>query len=295
MNLNRLINSRLRKIIFPRAIVLIFSILLPVNITYANLLIMPKRIILEDKERSSSIILVNTSNLKMTFNVKWVQKRQMSNGRFMDLPPDNKEVARASAFLRFSPHKITLAPNEKQTVRIIKKGKIKIDSGELRSHLIFQSISDIDKNDYPFNVGPPIQSRLLRSYSIPVIIRKGKLDASAKITSIVLRKAVLDMGKISYNARLTLNGTGKNTAIGTLKILWKNKKKGDYRIVGNLSNVTLYPESASVHFKTRLNINNPSNGYMKVIYEGTNEFKGKTFGELEIPVQQNDFKFENIK
>lgn len=247
---------------------------------------------IEGSERSASIILVNTSKFHTTYLVYWTQKRQMSNGRFMDLPADNTEVPSASSVLRFSPKKISLSPNEKQTVRIVAKRKLGLTSGELRSHLTFQGKPGIDDDRYPFEIGPPIRSQYYHTFSVPVIVRQGSLDASAKITSLKLRKLVKEMGNMSYSARITLNGAGKNTSTGTLKVFWKRKKTSEFRQIGSRSNITLYPEAASVQFKVNLGIKNASDGFMRVIYEGTEEFKGQTFGTLNTTVKINDYKFQ---
>lgn len=286
------IHSSLLKLSLTRIICFIIFSALITNIAWANLLIVPTRVVIQEKQKSASVILINMSNLTTTYQLHWVQKKQMPDGRLINIPSDSAEVRSASTLLKFSPHQITLAANRKQIVRIVLKEPIDFKARELRSHLSFLALSDIEKNDFPFNIGPPIQSQFMKSFSIPVIIRQGDLNASAKITSIKPRKAVVGMGNISYSSIITLSGAGVNTAIGTLKVLWKSNNSGDYRIIGNLNDVTLYPESTLVQFHVGLNIINPSKGYMKVIYAGTNEFKGTTFGEYEIPVLLSDFKFE---
>lgn len=274
---------------------LIFFLFFLTNYSWANLLITPNRVVIEGNQRSKSVILINTSNQTSTYQLHWTQKRQMPDGRFTNLPPESDEVRKASSLLKFSPHQFTLSPNKKQTVRIILKDKKNLKKGEFRSHLTFQPASDLDKNDYPFNMGPPQQNQLQQSFSIPVTIRQGKINASANITSINLRKTVLYMGKIAYNVKVTLSGTGENTAIGRLKALWKNKMKSEFNTIGASNNIVLYPESNSITFQIHLNIQNLSSGYMKITYEGTGEFLGTTFSELEIPVTLSDFKFENLE
>ena len=269
-------------------------VLLSCNTTWASLLIMPNRVVIEGEKKSASIILANTSTNKKSYDVIWKQQRLMPDGRFMELSSDSNEVGNASRFLRFSPNKITLLPGKKQTIRILARRKIKLSSRELRSHLTLQTISDIDSYDAPYNIGPPVQSRFENSYSIPVIVRQGKLDTNAQITSMLFRKLSSEKQN-NYYVRLTLNGTGRNTSTGRIVVSWKRRAQAGYQIIGNLPGISLYPESASVYFLIKLNLENEPRGFIKVAYEGTNEFTGQVFDVVERTVQSHEFREPTIE
>jgi len=250
-----------------------------INSAYANLMIAPQRIVLEERERSASVNLINTANKRTTYRLHWVQKKQSSNGQYIDLPANSNEVPNASSMLRFSPRQVTLAPGEKQTVRIAVRRHKNMAHGEYRSHLLFQALPNEDEETANAK-GAKIKINLLLGFAIPVIIRQGKLSGTAKVSSVEITKTI-QQGKAFYGALITLNRSGPHTTYGTLKVLWKPGLGSRYEQVAILNNVALYPERSLIQYQAGLKDFKPNNGYLKVIYEGRKEYEGKTFDSLE--------------
>jgi len=259
--------------------------ILVINSASANLMIAPQRLVFEERERSASVNLINTSSATTTYRLRWVQKKQAANSRYINLPPDSNEVANATPMLRFSPRQVTLAPGEKQTVRIALRRKKDLNKGEYRSHLLFQALPNkgIESANQK---NAKIKINLLLGFAIPVIVRQGKLNGEAKITDLQIEKSE-SKGKIFYGARVTIKRKGIHTTYGTLKVLWKPRLVATYKQIAILNNVALYPESSSVQYYTGLKDFKPNNGYMKIIYEGRQEYNGKTFDTLETQINKN--------
>lgn len=185
----------------------------------------------------------------------------------------------AAPMLRFSPRQVTLAPGENQTIRIAVRRKKNLTIGEYRSHLLLQALPNNTTENENDN-GSKIKINLLLGFAIPVIIRQGKLNGTAKITNLEIQKSD-NRGKTNYGARITVKRNGAHTTYGTLKILWKPRLISRYEQIAILNNIALYPESSSVTYYVGLKKFKPNNGYMKIIYEGRKEYKGKIFDYLE--------------
>ena len=262
-----------------------------INSAYANLMIAPQRIVLEERERSASVNLINTSNKRTTYRLHWVQKKQQLNGQYIDLPSNSNEVPNASSRLRFSPRQVTLAPGEKQTVRIAVRRHKNLEHGEYRSHLLFQALPNED-DDATSSKGAKIKINLLLGFAIPVIVRQGKLNGIAKVSNIEITKTI-QQGKTFYGGLITLNRSGPHTTYGSLKVFWKPGLGSRYEQVAILNNVALYPERNLTQYQVGLKDFKPNNGYLKVIYEGRKEYEGKTFDSFE--TQLNSSRITSTK
>lgn len=262
----------------------LLSILI-MNTASANLMIAPQRVVLEERQRSASVNLINTASTTTTYRLHWVQKKQKTDGQYMDLPADSNEVPNASSMLRFSPRQVTLAPGEKQTVRIAVRRHKNMDKGEYRSHLLFQALPNKDI-EVASGKGAKIKINLLLGFAIPVIVRQGKLNGMANVTKVEIKKTA-SKGKTFYGAQITVKRKGSHTTYGTLKVLWKPMLTSRYKQIAILNNIALYPESSSVQYYAGLKNYKPNNGYIKVIYEGRKEYEGTSFDFLETKLNSN--------
>jgi len=256
----------------------------------ANLMLAPQRVVFGERDRSASVSLINTSNKTTTYRLHWVQKKQTINGDYIDLPSDSNDVPSAAPMLRFSPRQVTLAPGEKQTVRIALRRKQGLTHGEYRSHLLFQALPQENEN-IQSGSGAHIKINLLLGFAIPVIVRQGKLQAQAKINRVEITKTI-ENGKAFYGARIAVQRSGPHTAYGTLKVHWKSRLNQNYKQVGILNNVALYPENNVIQYHAGLKDFNPTNGQIKVEYIGRKEFEGKEFDIMETRINSRDFKLE---
>jgi len=269
----------------------VLSILM-INNASANLMLAPQRVVFEERVRSASVNLINTSSSTTTYRLHWVQKKQGADGQYIDLPSNSNEVPNASPMLRFSPRQVTLAPGEKQTVRIALRRNKNMDKGEYRSHLLFQALPKKD-NATANNKGAKIKINLLLGFAIPVIVRQGRLNGSAEVTNIKILKSIKD-NKTFYGAKVTVKRKGAHTTYGTLKLFWKPRLVSTYQQIAILNNIALYPESSSVQYYAGLKDFKPNNGYMKVVYEGRKEYDGKTFGFLETHLNKKNIQTKKL-
>ncbi|MDH3325309.1 MAG: fimbria/pilus periplasmic chaperone [Gammaproteobacteria bacterium] len=269
--------------------------LLTINTAWANLMISPHRVVFEDRDRSASVSLMNTQGKTTTYRLHWVQQKQTSNGKYSDLPSDSNEVPNASSMLRFSPRQVTLAPGEKQTVRISLRRKKGLTEPEYRSHLLFEALPKQDETTKPGG-GSRIKLNLLLGFSIPVIVRQGKLNAQASISNVTLMKTQeKNKGKNYYGARITLQRTGLHSAYGTIKVMWRNRSKNQFEQIGILNNVALYPESNQVTVHVGFKDFKENSGDISISYSGKKEQQGINFDTFKRTITPKDFKLELIE
>ena len=108
----------------------------------ANLLINPTRVSLAHGERSTEITLINTSQVTNTYRMEWVEKQAKQGGGYDDLT--DEQAARfptSSQMIRFSPRQVTLAPNERQTVRIAVRRPSDLAEGEYHTNVVMSVLA----------------------------------------------------------------------------------------------------------------------------------------------------------
>lgn len=232
--------------------------------SYASLLISPLRVVMEGRERSFNIVLVNTSQHEATYRMEWEQLIQVQDkgGYILD---EDTESTHLQDFAVFTPRQITLKPQEKQTVRVAVRRPADLPDGEYKSHLKFRIIDD-GKSQVTFGSENPdgteirVGARVLASYSIPVLYRVGEQDVDVKILdpsfSINPRS-----GKLMIE--LPVERSGAYGVMGTIKV-YHTPNGGAEELISTLGNSNLYPEITRRIFKIVTNINGLSPGSMRI-------------------------------
>ncbi len=262
------------------------------NSSFASLLIAPTRVSFDERTRSSTVNLVNTSNKTNTYRLHWAEQIQLPNGKYQDISAKPGRFPTASEMLRFSPRQVTLKPGERQTVRLLLRRKSGLKIGDYRSHLVFQKLPDPDELSRSNTNGARFQVKVNLGFSIPVIVRQGKFQSAAKISNLHMLE-LNEHEKILYGMSLDLNRKGPNSVYGTIKVFWKPRKTDNYKQVALLNNVAIYPELSKrtvrigiKEFKKR------TGGYIKVVYVGANDLSSITFDQMEKKI--NTQSYQNI-
>jgi len=172
-------------------------------------MIFPQRAILDEKSKTSSFKVINTSDVNVKYQISIIDRVQEDSGK--TFVTDNYQFS-AKKHLTFSPRKsIKLAKHGKKPIRIKLKNYGALKDGEYRSYL-----SVITDNDQPDDV-VGYKVGVKTGIQLPIIIRKGKLSATAKI-----KKAEMKDGKIN----VTLNREGTRSIFGDINITQDEKELG---------------------------------------------------------------------
>ena len=206
----------------------------PAEAGVGDLLVAPTRIIL-DGGKGAEIVLNNIGDEPATYRISTEFRRMNPDGSLADVTtPTNREKA-AEDMIIFAPRRVTLAPNEPQSIRIVARPPEGLPDGEYRVHLLFRAIPPTTPVTKPADAPKGLSFKLIPVYgvTIPVIVRLGSLDVQAGITNVHLDKKD---GKPVV--ALDLTRTGARSTFGEVKIL----KPGVKEPIADEGAVAVYTE-----------------------------------------------------
>jgi P pilus assembly chaperone PapD len=199
----------------------------------AGLLVSPTYVLLEGRTRSQSLLLVNRGTTPQTYRISIIDRRQMPDGQLVTTDKPGEGEGFASAMLRYAPHQIVLPPDKPQTVRLLLQMPSTLPDGEYRSHILFQEVpTAVATEDAATPVGPGVSLtiRAVFGVTIPIIVRKGNLTATASLSDL----HVVGTGDGQQGLALRLNRAGTRSIRGDLVA------KLDGTQIGILKNVNVF-------------------------------------------------------
>lgn len=155
----------------------------------AELLVAPTRVILTPATRTAELVLVNKGSEVAAFRLALENRRMRSDGSLEAATDPRADEKFATDKLRFSPRQLVLEPGARQVVRIMADAGSDLPPGEYRSHLRLMSapVSAGRTQTTAPGAAPGADNSLsieliaIRSITVPVILRVGKLDASVVV------------------------------------------------------------------------------------------------------------------
>jgi fimbrial chaperone protein len=261
--------------------------------TAANLLINPTRVAFGPTDRTTDVTLINISQTTNTYRIEWSEKKAKSEGGYEDLTAatvGNFPVA--SSMLRYSPKQVTLKAGERQTIKMAVRRPQGLANGEYRSHLVFKAIPPMgptlpDKPE-PESAGASTKVDILLTFTIPVVVKHGP----------VVYQVALEDAAIVYNAAtktgnviVNLSRSGTNSVIGNLDAYW-TPAGGSEQLIAKSGDFNFWPEINKV--KASLNWVGTSfaesDGKLRIVYEGTKDFRGNVFFDKTINIKRSMIK-----
>jgi len=284
-------NIYVLKISFCQILTLVFILSTGfVNQAFANLLITPTRVEFSDRDRSAKVSLVNTSKETRTYKIYWREQYQQQDGQYVPFKAGEREFPSANRMIRYSPRQVTLKPGERQHVRLGLRRPKGLEDGEYRSHLVFDAIPNKERLAKVKNKGG-IQLHLNLSFSIPIMVREGKIDVSSSLSNIDLVTRQRD-GKIYTGTYIDVERHGKYSTLGNIKIYWKDTPTQPERLIGIQNNIAIYPELAMRRLLVGFKDHPKKSGIMRIIYEGAGEYKGQLFAQKTVNVNALNYRLE---
>ena len=185
-----------------------------------DLMVFPTRVVMNDKQRTAQIDVINTSPMKASYKISLGRKRMTETGTIEDISAPEPTEKFADDLVKYSPRQVTLLPGGGQTIRMIFKLPENLADGEYRSHLVFtkiaSGISDLAEKESPNPTAVSMKVTVNVGISIPVIARHGNLEAQAaidpasvKITAVEPKQQLVDF---------TLNRTGTRSVYGDVAV-----------------------------------------------------------------------------
>lgn len=206
----------------------------PAQAGVGDLLVAPTRIVL-DGRRGTEVVLNNIGEDVATYRVSVELRRMTADGKLEDVATPNDKEKAAEAMVLYAPRKVTLPPNQPQSIRISARAPDGIADGEYRVHMLFRAVPPPRPVTEPRQVqGVSFNLRPIYGVTIPVIVRLGNLEAKAGIANV--RKVSGDDGKPAI--ALDLNRTGARSTFGEVRVL----KAGVTQPIAIVRGIAVYTE-----------------------------------------------------
>jgi hypothetical protein len=198
-----------------------------------GLLVSPSYVLFDGRVRSKSLLLSNRGVTTETYRITIVNRLQMPDGQLVptDKPPDGEGFV--GPLVRYAPHEIVLAAEKPQTVRLLLQLPADLPDGEYRSHILFQQVPTETPSDslpVPNAPGLSVSIRAIFGVTIPIIVRKGALTASASLSDLRLIRLAEEQPALA----LHINRAGTRSLRGDLAVLL------DDETVGRLKDINVF-------------------------------------------------------
>lgn len=262
------------------------AIVTPVAIARADLLILPIRVVFKDRDKMQGVTVMNTSDKNATFRLSFYYQKQVEGGGYQKVDGPITPECDMEKMMVFSPRQISLPPGGKQAIRLSLRRPPEQPDGECRIHLKMQRLAPAERPIPEENLKKDTVSTKLNinvGFSIPVMMRQGKYDSSAKITDAKIVRG--EKSDQSDMLTFTVNRQGKFSTLGSMQALWTPADGGDEKEVGRLNDINVYAESPRRLVKMALREKGLTNGKMRLVYEGGDADKGITFDEVNVPLK----------
>lgn len=194
----------------------------------AELLITPKRIILDESSRDAVFRLVNRSTETRTYELAWRQMRMAADGSLEDA--GDAAPGGADRLVMVAPMRVTLAPGGRQTVRVSPRLPDSLPEGEYMSHLMFRPVDG--KADTQSGTASSMRLQVRLGFSVPVIVRHGALDSQVQVQPVGIDS---EAGTVT----IALMRTGGTSTYGNIELYWGQPQQVGIQ-VGRLDGVAVY-------------------------------------------------------
>lgn len=245
-----------------------------------DLLIAPTRLVMNGGS-STQVILSNIGATPATYRITLELRRMLPDGSLDDVAAADANAIEtaALAMIRYAPRRITLEPGQPQSVRITARPAAELPDGEYRVHISFRAVPDATPVAPAAVEAAPVaglQIKLTPIYgiTIPLIVRKGQLEASAAIASPQLRHeangASLDM---------MLTRSGARSVYGEIRVIARGAREPAFLARG----IAIYPELTARSLSLPLSPEQAAllKGPVRIEYREPVESGGKLIASLD--------------
>lgn len=186
----------------------------PARAGVGDLLVAPTRVILNGS-RGTEILLNNIGDDVATYRISVELRRMTPDGMLHEVETPSAAEQTAQSMIVYAPRRVTLAPRQPQSIRIVARAPANLPDGEYRVHLLFRAVPPPTPVSAPKDVkGIALQLRPIYGVTIPVIARFGNLEAKAGIANVRLTR---DEGKPAVS--LDLTRVGDRSTFGEVRVM----------------------------------------------------------------------------
>ena len=236
--------------IFPFLLFFVVLLVIPNASAQGDLMVMPKRLVFDGSQRSHEINLANTGKDTAVYAISFINYKMLDSGNFEQVETAEEGQRFATDFLRYFPRRVTLAPNEAQTIRVQLTRTSSLEQGEYRSHMYFRAVEKqtaLGEDGENPTEGIAIQIKTIFGISIPIIIQTGE-----RISNVSLSEFDLDLKEDIPQLSMTINRTGNMSVYGDL-LVEHISLNGEKKEIGYIKGVSVYTPNLLRNFSMKLN------------------------------------------
>ncbi len=193
--------------------------------SYAGLALSEYRLLFDAKNRADALLIRNTDDYAINYQVQIIHLDMTEEGTLIPVSDEAVKDRSAKPFIRFSPRRGLIQGNKMQAVRFSVRKPANLAVGEYRAVLRIISQKAQTQGETGVNLNAKI------SYSIPVIVRHGKLHADAELNNIRLI-----MQNSTPTIQLMLSLTGNRSLYGDFSVMTEDQQE-----IGRVNGIALYP------------------------------------------------------
>jgi P pilus assembly chaperone PapD len=211
----------MRKFAKAGALALVALTVFPLSSAFAqgagDLLVAPTRVVL-DGARGTEVILNNIGTAPATYRISLELRRMRPDGSLEEVEQSAASAVEATtlSMISYAPRRVTLPPNQPQSIRIGVRAPQALPDGEYRAHMLFRAIPESKAATASTGVKEGVSIALTPIYgvTIPIIVRQGNLSAKAAITDARIEKGA---ERDTFSFGLTRNGT--RSTYGRIRVI----------------------------------------------------------------------------
>lgn len=244
-----------------------------------DLLVAPTRVII-DNRGTAEVVLSNIGDKEATYRITAQLKRMTEEGRLEPVDAKDADATQkaAEAMVRYFPRQVVLPPGQPQVLRVSARPLADLPDGEYRIHLSFNGLPQVtpvtEQKQAGAEQGLKIQLIPIYSITIPIIIRKGNLEATAAISNPHIEQQ--PNGPVF---ELDMARSGTASVFGEIRII----KPGQSDPVFLARGIAIYPEITHRSLALPLTAEQAAamKGPIKVEYRELPENGGKLLASVE--------------
>jgi P pilus assembly chaperone PapD len=208
-----------------------------------DLAVVPTRIILEGRERTAKVSVLNRGSETATYRISIINMQMTESGEYRRVTESGVDGGYAESLVRYAPRQVELAPGKSQTVRIILRKPGGLNEGEYRSHILFQAVPDPTAGQSveatTTEEGLSIRLIVVPAITIPLIVRHGKLEATATLSNLRLATgSATPDGQPALEFRINRNGD--RSVFGDISIAYYPPGSNQEYIIGEITQLAVY-------------------------------------------------------
>ena len=278
-------NNKRHKYQFVALLFFAFCLISTISVSaQGDLMIFPKRLVLDDINKVQDINLANIGKDTATYDVSFIQYRMNALGGFELITEPDSNQHFATPYLRLFPRRVILAPNESQLVKIQLVRTNELTSGEYRSHLYFRQViyqkplSNKEPAEANKATGVSVKLTPVYGISIPCIIHKGESNTTVSISDLEYE----NIGDSLSYLKMNIHRSGNMSTYGDITVSYMDSNNKSLE-VGKTQGVSVYTpgqiRKCKMELKKIVGVDY-SKGKLKVVYSPENSIKALAEAEL---------------